>query len=531
MRYRPLSDEACRARPTTRRSSRTRSSPPPRIWREGPGDILVFLPGEREIRETAELLRRSLQRRPYAAAVEILPLFARLSVAEQQRVFAPSRGRRVVLATNVAETSLTVPGHPLRDRHRARARQALLAAQQDDAAADREDLAGRRQPARRPLRPRRRRHLRPPVRRGGLRRRGPRFTDPEILRIVAGGGDPADGRAGPRPTSRRFRSSSRRRRARSPTATSCCTSSAPSTTTRRLTALGRDLARLPRRSAASGRMMLARATSAAACAEVLVIASALSVPGPARPAAREAAGGRPGAPALPRRALGLPVAAGPLGVLRRQARRQKLTHRQLVERLPRRSSSPACACGEWRDVHGQLATRDDRARLEMVGGAAACDRSGALRGDPPGTARGAPRQHRPAGRGRRGLPRRPRHPLPPAPGLRARQEGRAMGARRRAGRDLAPLRPLRREGRAGVDRGGRRRPRHARPLRAALGQRPRRGRRQRARAALRAHAGAAPARLVRPHRSAARATGVPARGARHRRPGHARRGSSSTTGG
>ena len=80
------------------------------LWREGPGDILVFLPGEREIRETADLLRPSLARRPYAHAVEILPLYARLSVQEQQRVFAASRGRRIVLATNVAETSLTVPG-------------------------------------------------------------------------------------------------------------------------------------------------------------------------------------------------------------------------------------------------------------------------------------------------------------------------------------------------------------------------------------------------------------------------------------
>ena len=80
------------------------------LWREGPGDILVFLPGEREIRETADVLRRALARRPYAAAIEILPLFARLSVDEQQRVFTSSQGRRIVLATNVAETSLTVPG-------------------------------------------------------------------------------------------------------------------------------------------------------------------------------------------------------------------------------------------------------------------------------------------------------------------------------------------------------------------------------------------------------------------------------------
>ena len=80
------------------------------LWREGPGDILVFLPGEREIREVGDLARASFRRRPYASLAEVLPLYARLSVAEQQRVFAPSRGRRMVLATNVAETSLTVPG-------------------------------------------------------------------------------------------------------------------------------------------------------------------------------------------------------------------------------------------------------------------------------------------------------------------------------------------------------------------------------------------------------------------------------------
>ncbi|MGE5828609.1 MAG: ATP-dependent RNA helicase HrpA, partial [Micromonosporaceae bacterium] len=72
---------------------------------EGPGDILVFLSGEREIRDTADALRR--QDRP---GTEILPLYARLSTAEQHRVFSPHRGRRIVLATNVAETSLTVPG-------------------------------------------------------------------------------------------------------------------------------------------------------------------------------------------------------------------------------------------------------------------------------------------------------------------------------------------------------------------------------------------------------------------------------------
>ncbi|WP_170288886.1 ATP-dependent RNA helicase HrpA [Ideonella dechloratans] len=81
------------------------------LWREGPGDILVFLPGEREIREAADHLNKHLaQRQRHGPQPDILPLFARLSQAEQDRVFSPGNGRRIVLATNVAETSLTVPG-------------------------------------------------------------------------------------------------------------------------------------------------------------------------------------------------------------------------------------------------------------------------------------------------------------------------------------------------------------------------------------------------------------------------------------
>ena len=77
------------------------------LARYGEGDILVFLPGEREIREAAEALRKSTLRRND----EILPLFARLSHAEQHKIFHPTGAkRRIVLATNVAETSLTVPG-------------------------------------------------------------------------------------------------------------------------------------------------------------------------------------------------------------------------------------------------------------------------------------------------------------------------------------------------------------------------------------------------------------------------------------
>jgi ATP-dependent helicase HrpA len=75
------------------------------LAREGTGDVLVFLSGEREIRDTADALSGRLP-----SDVEVLPLYARLSTPEQQRVFRPHQRRRVILATNVAETSLTVPG-------------------------------------------------------------------------------------------------------------------------------------------------------------------------------------------------------------------------------------------------------------------------------------------------------------------------------------------------------------------------------------------------------------------------------------
>ncbi|KZM34390.1 DUF3418 domain-containing protein [Oerskovia enterophila] len=84
------------------------------LMAEGPGDVLVFLSGEREIHDTADALESRLGERTRDAKrpdfVEILPLYARLSSAEQHRVFQAHSSRRVVLATNVAETSLTVPG-------------------------------------------------------------------------------------------------------------------------------------------------------------------------------------------------------------------------------------------------------------------------------------------------------------------------------------------------------------------------------------------------------------------------------------
>ena len=114
-RYTPLEPDT---KPDGKKESKTAKEIPDAVveaitslWREGAagaGDVLVFLPGEREIRDCAEALRKDhiLQQRFHP---EILSLFARQSVAEQERVFSPGNGRRIILTTNVAETSLTVP--------------------------------------------------------------------------------------------------------------------------------------------------------------------------------------------------------------------------------------------------------------------------------------------------------------------------------------------------------------------------------------------------------------------------------------
>ncbi|WP_418063977.1 ATP-dependent RNA helicase HrpA [Pimelobacter simplex] len=112
IRYRPLmelAEDDDEGEPIVRDQTEAVVDAVKELSAEGPGDILVFLPGEREIRDTAEALA------PLGdgiRGVDVLPLFSRLSAADQHRVFAPAKGsrRRVVLATNVAETSLTVPG-------------------------------------------------------------------------------------------------------------------------------------------------------------------------------------------------------------------------------------------------------------------------------------------------------------------------------------------------------------------------------------------------------------------------------------
>ncbi|QWF78077.1 ATP-dependent RNA helicase HrpA [Amycolatopsis sp. CA-230715] len=105
VRYRPVVDPDDPDPDTDRDQTQAILDAVDELSAEGPGDILVFLSGEREIRDTADALsKRDLRN------TEILPLYARLSAADQHRVFQRHTGRRVVLATNVAETSLTVPG-------------------------------------------------------------------------------------------------------------------------------------------------------------------------------------------------------------------------------------------------------------------------------------------------------------------------------------------------------------------------------------------------------------------------------------
>lgn len=102
VRYRPVVDDAD---DTERDQLQAIFDAVDELGREGPGDILIFMSGEREIRDTADALARL--NLPHT---EVLPLYARLSNSEQNRVFQSHHGRRIVLATNVAETSLTVPG-------------------------------------------------------------------------------------------------------------------------------------------------------------------------------------------------------------------------------------------------------------------------------------------------------------------------------------------------------------------------------------------------------------------------------------
>ena len=324
------------------------------LWRGGPGDILVFLPGEREIRETGDLLRASLARRPYARHVEILPLFARLSVADQQRVFAPSEGRRIVLATNVAETSLTVPG--IRyvidaglarvKRYSVRNKTTLLQIEKisQAAAQQRAGRCGR-------------------VAEGICVRlydeedfgKRPRFTDPEILRSSLAsvilrmasldlGAVDAFPFLEP-PTPRAIADGYQ-----------LLQELGAVDAERALTPLGRELARLPL-DPRIGRIVLA-ARDAGCLAEALVIASALAVPDPReRPLEKQQAADQAHLRFRDERSDFLSLVA--LWEFFADLSAQKLSHRRRVDAC-RAQFVSFLRLLEWRDVHRQLeATLDE----------------------------------------------------------------------------------------------------------------------------------------------------------------------------
>ena len=188
VRYRPLED----ADDPDRDQTDAIGDAVEELLRERAGDVLVFLSGEREIRDTAEALGGRLRDRRRDPAALRAALHARAAARLQAARRAPRRARHQ-RRRDVADRAR----HPLRRRSRHGADQPLQRAAEGAAAADRADLAGLGRPAQGPLRARRRRHLHPPLRRGGLRgapalhRPGDPAHEPRV-------GDPADGRAGPR---------------------------------------------------------------------------------------------------------------------------------------------------------------------------------------------------------------------------------------------------------------------------------------------------------------------------------------------
>jgi ATP-dependent helicase HrpA len=319
------------------------------LWRGGAGDILVFLPGEREIRETADLLRPSLARRPYADAVEILPLYARLSVHEQQRVFAPSRGRRIVLATNVAETSLTVPGvRYVIDSGLARVRRYSLRNKVTLLAIEKIARAAADQRAGRCGRTAAGICIRLYAEDDFAAR--PRYTDPEILRsslaaviLRMAALDLGEVAAFPfldPPGTRAIADGYQ-----------LLQELGAVDAGRMLTPLGRELAELPV-DPRIGRMILA-GREQGCLAEVLVIASALAIPDPReRPLEKQQAADQAHLRFRDERSDFLSLLA--LWQFFAEAQGEGLSHRRLVERC-RAHFVSYLRLLEWRDLHRQLA--------------------------------------------------------------------------------------------------------------------------------------------------------------------------------
>jgi ATP-dependent helicase HrpA len=311
----------------------------------GRGDVLVFLPGEREIREAAEALRKH-----HPPATEILPLFARLSVEEQERVFKPgSSGRRIVLATNVAETSLTVPGiryvvdtgmaRVKRYSYRNKVEQLQVEAISQSAANQRAGRCGR-------------------VAEGVCIRlyseedfaKRPRFTDPEVLRSSLAGvilrmkslglGDVADFPFVEPPPGRAIADGYQ-----------LLAELNAVDERNELTASGRELAKLPL-DPRIGRMLLA-ARDQQCLAEMLIIASALSVQDPReRPLEAQEAADQAHRRLADEKSDFLTLVK--LWNFVQDRIGHKKSNRKLTDDLKSHFLSPR-RVREWIDVHGQLA--------------------------------------------------------------------------------------------------------------------------------------------------------------------------------
>jgi ATP-dependent helicase HrpA len=356
---------------------------------EGPGDVLVFLSGEREIRDTADALAEQAD----LAGLEVLPLYARLSAAEQYRVFEPHQRQRVVLATNVAETSLTVPGiryvidpgtaRISRYSHRTKVQRLPIEPISRASADQRKGRCGRTS--------------------NGICIRlyseedfgsRPEFTDPEILRtslasviLQAAALDLGDVAGFPfvdPPESRNIADGARLLEELG--------AISPGRGAARLTGVGRKLARLPV-DPRFGRMIL-EAGHQGCLREMLIITAALSIQDPReRPAdAREAADAmharfaEPGSDFLPF-----------LTLWDYLHERQRELSGSAFRRMCRREHLHYLRVREWQDLHGQL-----RQAVRDVGVDASAGR-------------GSPE---PGGR-----PRRPADPAGRAPARKARDRG------------------------------------------------------------------------------------------------------------
>ncbi len=309
----------------------------------GPGDVLVFLPGEREIRESAEALRKR-----HPAGAEILPLYARLSAAEQERVFEPASGRRIVLATNVAETSLTVPGiRYVIDTGLARINRYSYRNKVEQLQIEKIAQASANQRAGRCGRVSDGICLRLYAEEDFTAR--PRFGDPELLRSSLAGvilrmkaldlGDvenfPFLDSPQPRMVSDGYQ---------------LLAELGAVDDKRRLTSIGRQLARLPI-DPRIGRMVLA-ASRENCLREILVLAAALSVQDPReRPLDKAQAADERHAAFRDERSDFIGLLA--LWRFYEEAVRHKKSNRKLAQALREQFLSPL-RLREWREVHGQL---------------------------------------------------------------------------------------------------------------------------------------------------------------------------------